>query len=159
MAWGISISQDDEGHVYCPDAKWETFSEDYDECPPSSYEFIRDYMDDNHHSEIDMARDEGSAELAHEECCSAFYSAKDAYLDLDDDERQDMSDLWIKKTNDELSKIVVDNDATEEARLRIEELLTQIGELEGELRKKQKIMRPFHRRNNLQRQLEKELKT
>lgn len=154
----VSIRQDDEGYVYCPDVKWATFSEDYDECPPSSYEFIRDYIDDNHHSEIDMARDE--AELAHEECCSAFYCAKDAYLDLDDDERQDMSDLWIKKTNDEISKIVVDNDATEEARLRIEELLKQIGELNDELRKKQKIMRPFHRRNNLQRQLEKEeLKT
>lgn len=159
MGWGISISQDDDGHVYCSDANWDTFSEDYDECPPSSYEFIRDYIDYNHRSEIDMARDEGSAELAHTECCSAFQCAKDAYLDLDEEERQDMSDLWIKKTNDELSKIVVDEDATEKARVRIGELSKQISELNDELREKQRIMRPFYQKNNLERQLEKELDT
>lgn len=159
MGWGISIGQDDNGHVYCSDANWDTFSDDYDDCPPSSYEFIRDYMDCNHHGEIDMARDEGSAELAYDECCSAFQCAKDAYLDLDDEEREEMHENWVKKTKNEIENIFVDQDKTAAALVKIDEINKQIDELKTELFKQQRIVQPAQLKKALERQLAKELKT
>lgn len=163
MGWGISIDQDDNGHVYCSDADWETCSYHYEEnntvYPPSSYEFIRDYMDSNHHGEIDMARDEGSAELAYEECCSAFQSAKYAYDELTDEERTEMHNEWLAKTREEISKIVVDQDATAAALVRIEELNKLISELDNERRRNYMIVRPMQRKKALERQLCKELES
>jgi hypothetical protein len=156
MGWGISIDQDDNGHVYCSDANWETFSQDYDDCPPSSYDFIRDYMDSNHHGEIDMARDEGSADLAHEACCEAFESAKYAYEDLTEEEQVDMHNAWLEKTRNDIANITVDEDATVAALVRIEELQSQIDKLKMELYHNQRIIRPSQKKKALERQLEKE---
>jgi hypothetical protein len=161
MGWGISIDVDDNGHVFCSDADWETYSQDYEEddtvYPPSSREFLRDYMDSHHHGEIDMARDEGSAELAHEECVSAFLDAKYAYDGLTDLERTDMHMEWLAKTREELSKIVVDEEATANARTRIEELNYQIDKLKMELYENQRIVRPSQRKASLEQQLAQEI--
>jgi hypothetical protein len=161
MGWGISIGQDDNGHVCCDDANWETFSNDYEDgdfvYPPSSYEFIRDYMDAHHHGEIDMARDEGSAELAHEACCDAFGSAKYSYDDLTDVERTEMHMEWLEKTRKEIANITVDEEATAAARTRIEELNFQIDKLKTELYENQRIIRPAQRKATLEMQIVKEL--
>ena len=161
MGWGISISQDDNGYVFCSDANWDTFSDDYKDCeyvyPPSSYEFICEYMDANYHGEIDMARDEGSAELAHEECCSAFQSSKYAYDDLSEEEKQQMHEEWLAKTREELSKIVVDEEATVAARAAIEELTKKLEDLKTELYTHQRTIRPAQKKAALEKQIAKEL--
>lgn len=161
MGWGISIDVDEDGHVNCGDANWETFSEDYEDedgsYPPSSRQFLCDYMDSNHHGEIDMARDEGSAELAHEECCSAFGCAKSAYIDLEDEERKKMHDEWIVEAREKLSKIVVDEEATAKARARIDELNKQIDELKKELYENQYVVRPAQLKESLEKQIAQEL--
>lgn len=105
MGWGICIDQDHKGHVYCDDANFETDDNDYDGYPPSSYDYICNYMDRNFHSEIDMARDEGSVELAHEYCDDAFRSSKSAYADLDEDEKLKMHKEWLEKTKEEIKKL------------------------------------------------------
>lgn len=94
MGWGISIDQDEDGYVCCADANFETGPEDYEGLPPSSYGFIRDYMEDNYHREIDMARDEGSVSLAREMCDDAFRAAKRAYKGLSYDQKLDMHLEW-----------------------------------------------------------------
>ena len=161
MGWGISIDLDDNGHVYCDDAGWDTQSHDYEDAdgvyPPSSCEFLRDYMDSHHHGEIDMARDEGSEELAHEECCNAFASAKYAYDELTDAERTEMHMEWLAETREKLSKIVVDEEATATARTRIEELTKQIEELKTELYNNQQVVRPSQIKASLEKQIAKEL--
>ena len=144
MGWGISIDQDVNGHVYCNDANFETTEDDYEGYPPSSYEFICKYMDRYHHSEIDMARDEGSAELAHEYCRDAFNSAQSAYDHLDAKKQQQMHDVWVKKTRDEIEGCVVDTEAEtltlkdieeykKEYSQKIEDLEKKLKDLEQEL--------------------------
>ena len=161
MGWGISIDQDEHGHVYCDDANWETYSQDYEgddgPYPPSSYEFIRDYMDDNYHGEIDSARDNGSIEYAHEECCSAFSCAKSAYDELSDTERTVMRTEWLTSARDELSKIVVDEDATKAAHEKIQALNAQLNDIQMELHMQQDILKPAQRKATLEKQLAKEL--
>lgn len=161
MGWGISIDVDDHGHVCCSEANWDTYSQDYEDedgiYPPSSREFLRDYMDCNHHGEIDMARDEGSVDQAHEECCSAFGCAKGAYNELTDVERTEMHKDWLADTREKLSKIVVDEEATAVARVRIEELTKQIDELKMELYKNQRVVYPSQRKASLEKQLAQEL--
>lgn len=162
MGWGISIGVDEDGHVYCSDAGWETGSQDYegtDDCvyPPSSREFIRDYMDAHHHGEIDMARDEGSAELACEECRSAFESAKYSYDDLDEEEQIRLHAEWLEQARYELEEIVVDEEATSIAQKRIEELKKQIDNLKTELYENQRIIRPAQRKASLEKQIAQEL--
>ena len=161
MGWGISIDQDDNGHVYCSDANWETNSNDYDNedalYTPSSYEFLRDYMDDNYHHDIDSARDNGSESLAHEECCSAFSCAKSAYDELSDAERLAMHTEWLASTREKVSKIVVDEDATKAAREKIKELNTQLQTIQTEIWNQQRIVQPADRKRALERQIEKEL--
>lgn len=161
MGWGISIDQDEHGHVYCDDANWETYSQDYEgddgPYPPSSYEFIRDYMDDNYHGEIDSARDNGSIEYAHEECCSAFLCAKSAYDELSDTERTVMRTEWLTSARDELSKIVVDEDATKAAHEKIQALNAQLNDIQMELHMQQDILKPAQRKATLEKQLAKEL--
>ena len=121
MGWGIHIGQDDNGYVHCDDANFETCDDDYDGFPPSSYDFICNYMDDNHHSEIDMARDEGSVELAHEYCSDAFSSAKSAYCRLDEDEKVKMHESWLEKTREEIDGCVVDTVAETDTLKEIED--------------------------------------
>lgn len=160
MGWGISIGQDENGHVYCSDANWETYSDDYEDgdtvYPPSSYEFLRDYMDCNHRGEIDLMRDDGDLGMAHEECCSAFSCAKSAYDELSDAERTVMHREWLAATTEELSKIVVDEDAIKMARDKIHELNTQLDEIQLELRRHHNILKPSRRKAILDKQLVKE---
>ena len=162
MGWGISIDVDEDGHVYCSDANWDTTSQDYvtpGDCvyPPSSREFIRDYMDSQYHDVIDMARDEGSAELACEECRSAFESAKYSYDDLDEEEQTRLHSEWLEQAQRELKGIVVDEEATALAQKRIEELKTQIDNLKTELYENQRIIRPSQRKVSLEKQIAQEL--
>lgn len=161
MGWGISIDQDDNGHVYCDDANWETCSNDYEgddgPYPPSSYEFLRDYMDDNYHGEIDSARDNGDVDMAHEECCSAFSCAKSAYDELSDAERTVMHTEWLAVTKEEMSKIVVDEEATTTAREKIQSLNAQLHEIQLELQRQKYILKPAQRKASLEKQLAKEL--
>ena len=158
MGWGISIDVDEDGHVYCSDAHWETASHDYeDDYPPSSRQFLCDYMEEHHHREIDMARDEGSVALAHEACCDAFGSAKTSYDYLDDEEREKMHKEWLEEARSELERLVVDEEATAAARTRIEEINFQIEKLKTELYANQEIMRPAQRKASLEHQIEQEL--
>jgi hypothetical protein len=144
MGWGICIDQDENGYVQCNDAGFETYEEDYDGFPPSSYDFICNYMDRNYHSEIDMARDEGSAELAHEYCSDAFNSSKRAYSNLGEEKQLKMHRDWVEKTRREIDSCVVDTEAEtltlkdiedykKEYSLKIEELEQILKELEQEL--------------------------
>lgn len=96
MGWGISIDQDEDGYVRCEDATFETGPEDYEGLPPSSYGFIRDYMEDNYYRDIDMARDEGSVHMALEMCVDAFRSAKRAYERLSADEKLECHLEWCE---------------------------------------------------------------
>jgi chromosome segregation ATPase len=96
MGWGISIDQDEDGYVCCADANFETGIEDYEGLPPSSYGFIRNYMEDNYHREIDMARDEGSVQMAFEACDDAFRAAKRAYERLSRDEKLELHLAWFE---------------------------------------------------------------
>lgn len=122
MGWGISISQDDKGHVYCDDANFETDDTDYDGFPPSSYDYICNYMDSHYHSEIDMARDEGSVELANECCHDAFESAKYAYEHyLDEEEKMKMHEEWLAQTKEEIKSCIVDELAKSKTIMEIEE--------------------------------------
>ena len=121
MGWGISISQDEKGHVYCNDADFETDDTDYDGFPPSSYDYICNYMDHHHHSEIDMARDEGSVHLANEACRDAFQSAKYAYEYLDEEEKMRMHEKWLEQTKEDIKNCVVDKLAKKKIKVEIEE--------------------------------------
>jgi len=121
MGWGISISQDEKGHVYCDDANFETDDTDYDGFPPSSYDYICNYMDSHYHSEIDMARDEGSVSLANECCRDAFESSKYAYEYLDEEEKMKMHEEWLEQTKEEIKSCVVDELAESKTIMEIEE--------------------------------------
>ena len=121
MGWGINITQDEKGHVYCNDAKFETDDRDYDGYPPSSYDYICNYMDRHYHSEIDMARDEGSVELANECCRDAFESSKLAYEYLDEEEKMRMHEKWLEQTKEEITTCVVDELAERNTIMEIEE--------------------------------------
>lgn len=110
MGWGISIDQDENGFVYCHDADFETGPSDYEGYPPCSYDIIYEGVE-AHHSEIDMARDEGSVHAANEQCWEAFGYAKRRWDRLDDAEQWKIHGEWMAQKRAEIKACVVDKEA------------------------------------------------
>jgi len=82
MGWGLCIHQDEDGFVQIPDADFFTDASDYEGIPPHAYDLIYERMEE-HRRDIDMARDEGTLELARETAMDAFECAKS--FDYEDD--------------------------------------------------------------------------
>jgi chromosome segregation ATPase len=102
MGWGLSIGLDADGYVVCSECDFETTADDYVDVPMSAREFIRDAMDRNHHSEIDMARDEIGLDAGREACREAFEDAKGDYEGLEDEEKMKMHEEYIAELKEEL---------------------------------------------------------
>ena len=110
MGWGISVDQDENGFVYCRDADFETGIDDYEGYPPCSYDMIYEGVE-RHHSEIDMARDEGSVHAANEQCWEAFEYAKRRWDDLSDEAQWKIHGEWMAQKRAEIKECVVDKEA------------------------------------------------
>ena len=110
MGWGISIAQDEDGFVYCHEADFETGPDEYEGYPPCSYDMIYEGVE-AHHSEIDMARDEGSVHAANEQCWEAFGYAKRRWDRLDDAEQWRIHGEWMAQKRAEIKACVVDKEA------------------------------------------------
>ena len=107
MGWGLSIDQDGDGYVYCSEADFETGPEDYDGYPPHSYPIIHEGVEE-HHSEIDFARDEMGLDAARAQCWEAFADAKSAYRRLSDDEKMRLHTELMKELKADMKVCVVD---------------------------------------------------
>lgn len=107
MGWGLSIDQDGDGYVYCSEADFETGPDDYDGYPPHSYPIIYEGVEE-HHSEIDFARDEMGLDAARAQCWEAFDDAKGAYRRLSDDEKMRLHTEFVKELKADLKVCVVD---------------------------------------------------
>ncbi len=110
MGWGISIDQDENGFVYCHDADFETGPEDYEDCPPCSYDAIYEGVED-HHSEIDWARDEQGLDAARAQAWEAFAEAKGRWNRLSDQEQWKIHGEWMATKRAEIKECVVDKEA------------------------------------------------
>jgi len=110
MGWGISIDQDENGFVYCRDADFETGPEDYDGYPPCSYDIIYEGVED-HHSEIDWARDEQGLDSARVQAWEAFSEAKGRWHRLSDEEQWKIHGEWMAQKRAEIKACVVDKEA------------------------------------------------
>jgi len=110
MGWGISIDQDEDGFVYCHDADFETGPDDYEGCPPCSYDMIYEGVE-AHHSEIDWARDEQGVDSAREQAWEAFAYAKGRWNSMDDEEQWKIHGEWMAEKRAEIKACVVDKDA------------------------------------------------
>lgn len=118
MGWGISIGQNEDGHVYCSDANFETDAYDYQGFPPSSYDFIYEKVEENHR-EIDWARDEMGVDAANIQCREAFANAKAAWRHMDEDEKNAIHAEYVKDLKRQIRECKVD-------RVRQKEKLDQI---------------------------------
>ena len=110
MGWGISINQDENGYVYCHDADFETGPEDYDGCPPCSYDTIYEGVEE-HHREIDWARDEQGLDSARAQAWEAFAEAKGRWDCLTDEEQWKIHGEWMAQKRAEIKACVVDKEA------------------------------------------------
>ena len=110
MGWGISIDQDENGFVYCHDADFETGPEDYEGCPPCSYDMIYEGVEE-HHSEIDWARDEQGVDSARAQAWEAFADAKGSWHHLDEEEQWKIHGEWMAQKRNEIKECVVDKEA------------------------------------------------
>jgi len=110
MGWGISIDQDENGFVYCSDADFETGPEDYEGYPPCSYDTIYEGVEE-HHSEIDWARDEQGLDAARAQAWEAFAEAKRAWRRMSDEEQWKIHGEWMADKRAEIKSCVVDKDA------------------------------------------------
>ena len=117
MGWGLSIQQDEDGIVYCDDAGFYPDKEEYEGCPPSSYEFIADGVE-SYHEMIDMARDEQGEEAACSECYEAFNSAKYEWkVGVSEREKQEIHTVWLENKLKELDSAICVVDQTKKAAL------------------------------------------
>jgi hypothetical protein len=110
MGWGISIDQDENGFVYCHDADFETGPEDYEGCPPCSYDMIYEGVED-YRSEIDWARDEQGVDSARAQAWEAFASAKGSWTSLSYEEQWKIHGEWMAQKRKEIKECVVDKEA------------------------------------------------
>ena len=110
MGWGISIDQDEEGFVYCPDADFETGPDDYEGYPPCSYDTIYEGVEE-HHREIDWARDEQGLDAARAQAWEAFAEAKGNWNRLSDAEQWKIHSEWMAQKRAEIKECVVDKEA------------------------------------------------
>ena len=148
MGWGLSIDQDGEGFVYCSEADFETGPDEYEGYPPHSYPIIHEGMEE-HHSEIDFARDEMGLDAARAQCWEAFADAKAGYDHLSDDEKIRLHTELMKELKDELKACVVDQTRKKEKedqikffkkewKNRLEKIEADIAHLEKQLEQKRK---------------------
>ena len=110
MGWGISIDQDENGFVYCHDADFETGPEDYDGYPPCSYDTIYEGVEE-HHREIDWARDEQGLDAARAQAWEAFAEAKGRWDCMSDEEQWKIHGEWMAQKRAEIKECVVDKEA------------------------------------------------
>ena len=110
MGWGLSIGQDENGYVYCNDADFETGPEDYEDYPPCSYDTIYEGVEE-HHSEIDWARDEQGLDAARAQAWEAFGEAKGNWDCLSDEEQWKIHGEWMAQKRNEITSCVVDKEA------------------------------------------------
>lgn len=110
MGWGISIGQDENGYVCCRDADFETGPEDYEGCPPCSYDTIYEGVEE-HHREIDRARDEQGLDAARAQAWEAFSEAKGCWESLSDAEQWKIHGEWMAQKRAEIKACVVDKEA------------------------------------------------
>lgn len=110
MGWGISIDQDENGFVYCHDADFETGPEHYESYPPCSYDIIYEGVEE-HHREIDWARDEMGLDAARQQAWEAFGSAKGCWDRLTDEEQWKIHGEWMAQKRSEIKGCVVDKEA------------------------------------------------
>jgi hypothetical protein len=110
MGWGISIDQDENGFVYCHDADFETGPDDYKGFPPCSYDMIYEGVEE-HHRDIDMARDEIGVNAAREQAWEALAHAKDVWFFLGDAEKWKIHGEWMAEKRAEIKACVVDKEA------------------------------------------------
>jgi len=110
MGWGISIDQDENGFVYCHDADFKTGPEDYEGYPPCSYDTIYEGVEE-HHREIDWARDEQGLDAARAQAWEAFAEAKGRWDNLDDAEKWKIHGEWMAQKRAEIKSCVVDKEA------------------------------------------------
>lgn len=146
MGWGISIDQDEDGFVFCSEADFETGIDDYTGFPPSSYEYIRDGVEQAH-SEIDWMRDEMGLDSAKTRCWEAFADAKSSYTHLEESEKDKLHKEYIKdlKARIKLCKVDVKIKKEKEREIEfflknrgaeIEALENEVKEIEARLAKK-----------------------
>lgn len=148
MGWGLSIDQDENGYVYCTEADFETGPDDYEGYPPHSFPIIHEGVED-HHSEIDFARDEMGLDEARAQCHEAFADAKRSYRYLSIDEKMKLHTDLMKELKDEMKGCVVDKTRKKEKEEQIkffkkewnnklEKLEADIAHLEKQLEQKRK---------------------
>ena len=104
MGWGISIDQDENGFVYCHDADFETGPEDYDGCPPCSYDTIYEGVE-AYHSEIDWARDEQGLDAARAQAWEAFAEAKGQWRRTSAEEQWKIHGEWMAQKRAEIKAL------------------------------------------------------
>jgi hypothetical protein len=110
MGWGISIDQDENGFVCCGDADFETGPEEYEGYPPCSYETIYEGVEE-HHREIDWARDEQGLDAARARAWEAFAEAKGRWDNMDDADKWKIHGEWMDQKRAEIKACVVDKEA------------------------------------------------
>jgi chromosome segregation ATPase len=127
MGWGLTIEQDEDGFIQIPDADFFTDESDYEGIPPHMYDAIYEYMETHYRRDIDMARDEGSIELAQETARESFQSAKSSCegdMELHKEKVKELKDSikcenaaikdskpLIKKTKNEIDDFLLKNDS------------------------------------------------
>ena len=126
MGWGITIYQDANGYVRCDDADFKTGPDDYEDYPPCSYDLIYQGVEESH-SEIDMARDEGSVQDARTRCWEAFGDAKNGWDRLTAEEQWDIHGKWMAARREEVKGLVVDPEARKAKAEEIEKFNTKYG--------------------------------
>jgi hypothetical protein len=126
MGWGINIYQDVNGYVRCDDADFKTGPGDYEDYPPCSYDLIYQGVEESH-SEIDMARDEGSVHDARSRAWEAFEDAKRGWDMLTEDEQWKIHGEWMAKKREEVKGLVVDVEARKAKAEEIEKFRTKYG--------------------------------
>jgi hypothetical protein len=126
MGWGITIYQDANGYVRCDDADFKTGPVDYEDYPPCSYDLIYEGVEESH-SEIDMARDEGSVQDARTRCWEAFGDAKNGWDRLTEEEQWVIHGKWMAARREEVKGLVVDPEARKAKAGEIEKFNTKYG--------------------------------
>lgn len=92
----VTLQIDTDGRIQCDDANFYTRAEDYEECPPSSYEFIADTVG-SYHELIDMAHSDVGAEGARDECHEALQNAIREWRDVPAHEKRAMHAQWLRE--------------------------------------------------------------
>ena len=97
MGWGVCFGLDGNNVLYCADGcRWKASKGEMPE-KPSACKYILDYFEGELHSELDMIRDEcpGTSNALAAACDEHFPDAVDAYENLSDEEKTQLSKVFI----------------------------------------------------------------